>query len=189
MANLRGHYIPSVANALLEASDAGTLVARPQGLAMGNAWVSPRACLGQYHLRNSLRIIVIIVIIVLIHMIDGWMGRVFMCNETVLDECYLCLLAQVSFILEFSPLRWPRPWFLWIWRSCNRKLWSGPWRIQGRRSRISRPLCGVDPKGRKPFSQCSQLRPTSVGEQLGRSPATPVVAGVAAGARLVRLQV
>lgn len=24
-----------------------------------------------------------------------------MCNETVLDECYLCLLAQVSFILEF----------------------------------------------------------------------------------------
>ena len=37
----------------------------------------------------------------LIHMIDGWMGRVFMCNETVLDECYLCLLAQVSFILEF----------------------------------------------------------------------------------------
>ena len=35
----------------------------------------------------------------LIHMVDGWMGRVSMCNETLLDECYLCLLAQVSFIL------------------------------------------------------------------------------------------
>ena len=57
MANLRGHYIPSVANALLEASDAGTAVARPQGLAMGNAWVSPQACLGQYHLRNSVNVI------------------------------------------------------------------------------------------------------------------------------------
>ena len=40
----------------------------------------------------------------LIHMVDGWMGRVSMCNETLLDECYLCLLAQVSFILEFAKL-------------------------------------------------------------------------------------
>ena len=39
----------------------------------------------------------------LIHMVGGWMGRVSMCNEPLLDECYLCLLAQVSFILEFSP--------------------------------------------------------------------------------------
>ncbi len=39
--------------------------------------------------------------ILLIHMVGGWMGRVSMCNETLLDECYLCLLAQVSFILEF----------------------------------------------------------------------------------------
>ena len=98
------------------------------------------------------------------------MGRVFMCNETVLDECYLCLLAQVSFILEFSLLRWPRPWFLWIWRSCNRKLWSGPWRIQGRRSRISRLLCGVDPKGRKPFSQCSPAQANERGRAVGAQP-------------------
>eukprot|EP00438_Fugacium_kawagutii_P020704 Skav225260 [mRNA] locus=scaffold4099:53601:56072:+ [translate_table: standard] len=37
------HYVPSVANALLEAADAGAHLPRPQGLAIGNAWVNPKA--------------------------------------------------------------------------------------------------------------------------------------------------
>lgn len=46
MLELSGHYVPSVANALLDAVDSGVRMARPQGLAMGNAWVSPQARLG-----------------------------------------------------------------------------------------------------------------------------------------------
>lgn len=42
-------------------------------------------------------------------MVDGWMGRVSMCSETLLDECYLRLLAQVPFMIAFFSL------ILWSW--------------------------------------------------------------------------
>ncbi len=58
----------------------------------------------------------------LIHMVGGWMGRVSMCNETLLDECYLCLLAQVSFILEFSGDSTGDSCFCW---TCHGKLSNG----------------------------------------------------------------
>lgn len=48
----RGHYVPAVASSLVDAFDAGLRVARPQGVAMGNAWVSPDPCLGTRTLRS-----------------------------------------------------------------------------------------------------------------------------------------
>ena len=114
------------------------------------------------------------------------MGRVSMCNETLLDECYLCLLAQVSFILEFF-LRWQRLWLLWTWRFFSRKLWGGPSRTQGRSSRTSLALCGVGPQGQGLCLLCLQPKPTKLAELLERNLVTLAAGGRIPGAKPVRV--
>ena len=103
-------------------------------------------------------------------MIDGWMGRVFMCKKQCWMNVTCAFWLKYHSSLRFFLLRWPRPWLLWIWRSCSRKLWSGPWKIQGRRSRISRPLCGVDPKGRKPLFAVLTAQANERGRAVGAQP-------------------